>query len=79
MKYPRACPYCDILNPPEGNPLRSHGLACREHVFTALQQMWGMTPEAAKSYIEMMEKKDPDAFPPNTSGAKESDPLPKRS
>jgi hypothetical protein len=73
----RACSYCDMITGAPDSLNRSHGY-CKEHAVKALKQDWGVAEDKAKKMIEDMFAENPDAFPPNTSGAKETDPLPKR-
>lgn len=72
----RACAYCDILNPPTDEQPRSHGY-CREHSIRWVMDNLGFSQIEAVQWMKEKEKAG-STFPPNTSGAKETDELPKR-
>jgi hypothetical protein len=69
------CPYCELLRPSHGG---SHGFACKEHAVPAMVRDWGMSEAQAKRLVHDKLQKNPNAFSQNTSGAKETDPLPQR-
>jgi hypothetical protein len=70
----RACAYCDMIAPPLNNDNRSHGY-CREHMIAFYMDQLQKTHSQAREIIDAKEKAGMQ-YPPNSSGAKETDPLP---
>lgn len=71
----RVCSYCELLKPTPPDTRKSHGY-CREHYIAALREQMGMSQAEAEETCHNQSQGAIAPFPPNTSGAKATDPLP---